>query len=569
MTKATPMRDNGPITSREVPLPGDSLLVSQTDTGGRITFANDAFVAISGFTREELLGSPHSVVRHPHMPMEAFRDLWTTVKSGRPWEGLVKNRTKNGDFYWVRANVTPVVEGGELKGFISIRTRPERAHVAEAEATYAAIREKRARGLQMQGGAIVRTGLAVRLRRITSGIGSCMALNLGVFFAATAASIVAGAFGIGPEIRGPALLILALAVAASAALSMRRMHQAFARIEDQFGALARGDLQHAIEPVATPELQAISGFLRSLRAKLAYANEVREQTGRDATLKRDAALRMMAEKVERAANQSAEGVASTTAGMTGTATGMAEAATEVSARADSAGQAASEAMASAQTVAAATEELATSIREITGRTTHANQITREAVEETGAAKQTITQLRAEVERIGHIATLIADIAGQTNLLALNATIEAARAGEAGKGFAVVANEVKALAGQTAKATKDISDQISQIQHATTQTVDAVSRIGDKVGEIDEVSVAIAEAMEEQSAATQEISRSVGQAAVAAQSVTEMMTTVVELAAQTNQKADLLSTEAASLARSVDASRQTVVGAVRTSVNEAA
>jgi methyl-accepting chemotaxis protein len=152
---------------------------------------------------------------------------------------------------------------------------------------------------------------------------------------------------------------------------------------------------------------------------------------------------------------------------------------------------------------------------------------------------------------------------------LNATIEAAPAGEAGKGFAVVANEVKALAGQTAKATKDISDQITQIQHATTQTVDAVSRIGERVGEIDEVSVAIAAAMEEQSAATQEISRSVGQAAVAAQSVTEMMAGVVELASQTNEKAGLLSTDADSLARSVDASRQTVISAVRPSVAEAA
>jgi aerotaxis receptor len=187
-------------------------------------------------------------------------------------------------------------------------------------------------------------------------------------------------------------------------------------------------------------------------------------------------------------------------------------------------------MASAQAVAAATEELVASNREITSQTTRSNDITRKAVEETGTAKQTITQLRNEVE-----------------------------------GFAVVANEVKALAGQTAKATKDISDQISQIQHATTQTVDAVSRIGDKVGEIDEVSVTVSAAMEEQSAATQEISRSVGQAAVAAQSVTEMMTRVVDLAAQSNKKASLLSVEAESLARSVDASRQTVVSAVRTSV----
>jgi aerotaxis receptor len=563
------MRDNGPTTNKEIPLSDGSLLVSQTDTGGRITFANDAFVTISGFARQELLGSPHSVVRHPHMPMEAFRDLWTTVKSGRPWEGLVKNRANNGDFYWVRANVTPVVEGGELKGFISIRSKPGREQVAEAEATYAAIREKRAGGLQIKGGAIVRTGLAAGYRRMMSGIGSCMMLNFGIFFVATAASLVAGTFGVSAGVRSPALAAIALAVATNATLSLRRMHRSFAQIDEQFGALARGDLRQVIEPVPVHELQAISGFLRSLRAKLAYAEEIRAQVEKDSNLKRIAAVRQMAGKVERAANQSAEEVAATTSGMTRNATEMAEAATAVSERAGTAAKAASEAMASAQTVAAASEELATSIREITDRIAHANEVTRGAVEESSAAKQTIIELRAEVERIGHIASLIADIAAKTNLLALNATIEAARAGDAGKGFAVVANEVKTLAGQTAKATKDIGDQISQIQHATVQTVDAVTRIGDKVGEIDQVSVAIAAAMEEQSAATQEISRSVGQAASAAQSVTEMMTGVVDLAAQTNERADKLSTEADSLAHSVDASRQTVVGAVRASVAEAA
>src|ERR1700710_982108 len=130
------MRDNGPITTNEVLLSEDSLLVSQTDTGGRITFANDAFVRVSGFTHEELLGAAHNLVRHPHMPAAAFRDLWTTVKAGHPWEGLVKNRAKNGDFYWVRANVTPVCDGSELKGFISIRTKPDRQAVAAAEAIY-------------------------------------------------------------------------------------------------------------------------------------------------------------------------------------------------------------------------------------------------------------------------------------------------------------------------------------------------------------------------------------------------------------------------------------------------
>jgi PAS domain S-box-containing protein len=134
------MRVNEPITDREILMPEGELLVSRTDPGGRITFVNRAFIAISGYTEDELIGQPHNLIRHPHMPPAAFADLWATVKAGRPWEGLVKNRAKNGDFYWVRANVTPVVEDGQLTGYISIRSRPSREQVAAAEAAYARIR---------------------------------------------------------------------------------------------------------------------------------------------------------------------------------------------------------------------------------------------------------------------------------------------------------------------------------------------------------------------------------------------------------------------------------------------
>ena len=113
------MRVNEPITDNEIELPAGEPLVSRTDTGGRIIFANHVFTEVSGFTEDELLGAPHNLVRHPHMPPVAFANLWTTIKAGRPWEGLVKNRAKNGDFYWVKANVTPVMEGDTLLGVIS------------------------------------------------------------------------------------------------------------------------------------------------------------------------------------------------------------------------------------------------------------------------------------------------------------------------------------------------------------------------------------------------------------------------------------------------------------------
>ncbi|HYF86795.1 methyl-accepting chemotaxis protein [Azospirillum sp.] len=155
------MRVNTPITDREIHLTDGVPLVSRTDTGGRITFVNQAFVEISGFDEHELIGAPHNLVRHPHMPREAFADLWATVKSGRPWEGLVKNRTKSGDFYWVRANVTPVIENGAVTGYISIRSKPSRDEISAAESLYAAMRDGRA-AVALEQGALVRRSRAGR-----------------------------------------------------------------------------------------------------------------------------------------------------------------------------------------------------------------------------------------------------------------------------------------------------------------------------------------------------------------------------------------------------------------------
>ena len=152
------MRVNDPVTLHELIVPDGDPLVSRTDAGGRITFVNRVFTAISGFAEEELIGAPHNVVRHPTMPQAAFANLWATIKAGLPWDGLVKNRTKNGDFYWVRANVTPIVENGAIAGFISIRSRPGRDQVAAAERAYAAIRNGTGRGFGLRDGAIVRTG---------------------------------------------------------------------------------------------------------------------------------------------------------------------------------------------------------------------------------------------------------------------------------------------------------------------------------------------------------------------------------------------------------------------------
>ena len=111
------------VTTVEYPLSDDTMIVSKTDLKGKLTYFNDQFVEACGFTEEELIGQPHNIIRHPDMPPEAFENLWETLKAGKPWAGAVKNRRKNGDFYWVLASATPIFEGGPVTGYMSIRTR--------------------------------------------------------------------------------------------------------------------------------------------------------------------------------------------------------------------------------------------------------------------------------------------------------------------------------------------------------------------------------------------------------------------------------------------------------------
>ncbi|CDK98591.1 Methyl-accepting chemotaxis protein [Magnetospirillum gryphiswaldense MSR-1 v2] len=187
------MRVNEPITGREIEMADGDVLVSKTDTGGRITFVNQAFIAISGFAEDELIGAPHNLVRHPHMPPEAFADLWKTVKAGLPWEGLVKNRCKSGDHYWVRANVTPEMEDGRAVGYISIRSKPARQDIQAAEQLYAAMREGRLGGRQLHEGRLVDSGLAARLGAFARSLIGRVAA---IVFALTLTALIAALVGL-------------------------------------------------------------------------------------------------------------------------------------------------------------------------------------------------------------------------------------------------------------------------------------------------------------------------------------------------------------------------------------
>ena len=138
------MKINMPVTDNEVRMREGQLLVSKTDLKGIITFCNPDFIEISGYSESELIGKNHNLVRHPDMPPAAFQDLWDTVKAGKPWTGYVKNRCKNGDYYWVYANVTPLRENGRIVEYMSVRTCPSRAQINEAESLYQKMNEGKA-----------------------------------------------------------------------------------------------------------------------------------------------------------------------------------------------------------------------------------------------------------------------------------------------------------------------------------------------------------------------------------------------------------------------------------------
>jgi len=189
------MKKNFPITQTEVQLSDETRIVSMTDLKGRITYVNRDFLEISGFTEGELMGHAHNVVRHPDMPPEAFQDLWDTLKAGRPWKGHVKNRCKNGDFYWVEAHAAPMWEGDKVVGYMSARRKPAPDKVAAAEGAYRLFRENKARGLAIRDGWVVSTRLFARLWSLLGRASVASKLSLGSLLSA-ALVIGAGTMGL-------------------------------------------------------------------------------------------------------------------------------------------------------------------------------------------------------------------------------------------------------------------------------------------------------------------------------------------------------------------------------------
>jgi methyl-accepting chemotaxis protein len=334
--------------------------------------------------------------------------------------------------------------------------------------------------------------------------------------------------------------VLALAALAGLLLS-RPIVRPIRRMTAAMEQLASGDVGVAVEGAGrADEIGAMAAAVEVFRQDRIEAQRLREEqeaAEARAEAEKRAAMAALADAFERSVAARVGTVAQQAEAMRGTAETMSSTAGALARDAAQVAGSAEEAGASVQSVAAAAEELAASLGEISRQVTQSATVARGAVTIAEEGTAQMRALEAAALQIGDVVRLIGDIAGQTNLLALNATIEAARAGEAGKGFAVVASEVKNLAGQTAKATEEITRTVEEMQGATRTAVEAIAAIGRVVGEMNGVTSSIAAAVEEQGAATAEISRSVQQAAGGAQTVSATIGAVSSAAEETGVAAE--------------------------------
>ncbi|HHQ15031.1 MAG TPA: PAS domain-containing protein, partial [Chromatiales bacterium] len=274
------MRVNEPVTDHEVVLGDDQTLVSYTNLKGIITYADPDFIAVSGFSEKELTGKNHNLVRHPDMPPEAFQDLWDTIRSGSPWTGIVKNRCKNGDYYWVEANVTPVYQRGRVTGYLSVRRKATRQQIEEASELYAAIREG-TRSMRPQ-----------RSRLSLSGCNSVslktqLLVQLGGIAGMTVATVAAAIAGV------PAVMLACAAITLGCAGGMavwfsRRIAIPLNDVRKVMRDLGEGDYFSPIDLTCSNEIGQVMRSLKSVQIKLGSDLDAAKNRARQATRVRQA-----------------------------------------------------------------------------------------------------------------------------------------------------------------------------------------------------------------------------------------------------------------------------------------
>ncbi|MDN4987767.1 PAS domain-containing protein [Bradyrhizobium arachidis] len=549
------MRKNFPVTETEYPVSDETLIVSRTDLKGKLTYFNEDFIAAAGFTSGELMGQPHNIVRHPDMPPEAFQNLWDTLKAGKPWLGAVKNRRKNGDFYWVLATASPIRANGQVTGFTSIRTRLPADQRKLAEEVYAAIREKKPHGYRIDAGIIRRRSLLDHFNVFTRTLGARLTTMMSV------QTLFMLALGIGGAMSsaGSASVILSLLAVVGAAIggfvglaTKRAIGEPMRHLNDTMLNLVQDKLDNRILIERDDEIGEALRNLQTVQTIIRFSRDEVQAVQRRAEAQRKVEMTKLADGFEAAIGEIVETVSSAATELEASASTLSSTAGRAQELSVAVAAGSEEASANVHSVASAAEEMSSSVREISRQVQDSSRIAGEAVSQAQATTDRVSELSRAASRIGDVVELINAIAGQTNLLALNATIEAARAGEAGRGFAVVASEVKALAEQTAKATGEIGQQVGGIQAATHESVAAIGEISGTIARLSEISSAIAAAVEQQGAATQEIARNVQQAAQGTEQVSSNVGDVQRGATETGSASSQVLSAAQMLSR--DSSR---------------